>query len=45
VVAGNPTEGREALREAGVDGFIYRGMDQLQALTDYLSQLGIAVAV
>lgn len=45
VVAGNPAERKEALLEAGVDGFIYRGMDQLAMLSRYLSQLGIPVSV
>lgn len=39
VIAGNPVEHLDALRAAGIDGFIHRGTDRLQTLAHYLTTL------
>ncbi len=41
LLAGNPREGREELTKAGIDGFIYAGMDIVAALTDLQRQIGL----
>ena len=41
LLAGNPREKREELSAAGIDGFIYAGMDIVAALTDLQRQIGL----
>lgn len=41
LLAGNPREKREELTAAGIDSFIYAGMDIVAALTDLQRQIGL----
>lgn len=41
VVAGNPKDQIEALRAAGVQGFIHMGSDAIQTLTEWQDRLGL----
>ena len=41
IVAGNPTNQLEALRAAGVQGFVHAGADMVQTLTEWQDRLGI----
>jgi len=41
VVAGNPKDQIEALRAAGVQGFIFLGADAVRTLTDWQNRLGM----
>jgi methylmalonyl-CoA mutase len=44
IVAGHPKEHVEALTAAGVQGFIYAGMDAVQTLTGWQDRLGIGTS-
>jgi methylmalonyl-CoA mutase len=39
-LAGKPGEMEQALSEAGVDGFVFAGMDILEGLSEVLTYLG-----
>lgn len=41
VLAGHPREGRQAFQQAGVDCFIYAGMDMIAVLTDIHQRIGL----
>jgi methylmalonyl-CoA mutase len=41
IVAGNPTAQLEALREAGVRGFVHLGSDAVATLTEWQNRLGV----
>jgi methylmalonyl-CoA mutase len=41
IVAGNPKDRLEALRAAGVQGFVHAGSDMVQTLTEWQDRLGI----
>jgi methylmalonyl-CoA mutase len=41
VVAGNPKDQIEALKAAGVEGFIHIGSDAVETLTDWQNRLGV----